>query len=455
MCRSSSPSFLLGLAVGGRVRLSPFAARPFAAGEPHVRRHSCFSPAVYETRAGHPSAQHFSLHHPEQGRRGLSFTMEGAAASRPSRHPISGMSSLTRHSDSSVALPSRMGASTWGIAVGSLHNSNWLHSSVWKKIRSRFDGVHLTAVNSASKASVLQQELFSLLQKGAIEGVPQSEVERGFFSRYFLVPKRDGGLRPILDLRRLNFSLYKGKFKMLTMRTIMSQVQEGDWFVTIDLKDAPLRLQGIRVLNYLDDWLILAHSRELVSRHRDIVLSHIHSLGLRMNTKKSVLLPSQRTVFLGVRLDSIQMQARLAPARIPVLTACLARFKLGHHVSLGTCRRLLGLMAAASPVLPLGLLHMRPFLWWMKELRLHPTVPATRLSRSCCRPLLMWRDPVFLQSGVRMGAIHRRQMLRSLPSSSRCRQGSFRQRNLRSGWRVRQYDLTTSLRQRWHRAISQ
>ncbi len=100
VCRSNSPSFSLGLAVGGRVRLSPFAARPFAAGEPHVRRHSCFSPAVYGTRAGHP--QHFSLHHPEQGRRGLSFTVEGAAASRPSRHPISGMSSLARHYDSSV-----------------------------------------------------------------------------------------------------------------------------------------------------------------------------------------------------------------------------------------------------------------------------------------------------------------------------------------------------------------
>ncbi len=94
----------------------------------------------------------------------------------------------------------------------------------------------------------------------------------------------------------------------------------------MDAALAPLRLQGIRVLNYLDDWLILAHSRELVSRHRDIVLAHIHSLGLRMNAKKSVLLPSQRTVFLGVRLDSVQMQARLAPARIPDLTACLA-----HH----------------------------------------------------------------------------------------------------------------------------
>ncbi len=182
----------------------------------------------------------------------------------------------------------------------------------------------------------------------------------------------------------------------------------------MDAALAPLRLQGIRVLNYLDDWLILAHSRELVSRHRDIVLGHIHSLGLRSNAKKSVLLPSQRTVFLGVRLDSVQMQARLAPARIPDLTACLARFKLGHHVSVGAYRRLLGLMAATSPVLPLGLLHMRPFLWWMKELRLHPTVPATRLirvSRSCCRPLLMWRDPVFLRSGVRMGAIHRRHII--------------------------------------------
>ncbi len=43
------------------------------------------------------------------------------------------MSSLARHSDPSVTLPSRMGAFTRGIAVGSPHNSNRLHSSVWEK----------------------------------------------------------------------------------------------------------------------------------------------------------------------------------------------------------------------------------------------------------------------------------------------------------------------------------
>ncbi len=97
--------------------------------------------------------------------------------------------------------------------------------------------------------------------------------------------------------------------------------------------------RAFRVLNYLDAWLILAYSRELVSCHRDIVLRHIHALGLRTNTKKSVLSPSRKTVFLGVHLDSVQMQARLAPAQIYSFNACLARFKLGHHVSVSTCCR--------------------------------------------------------------------------------------------------------------------
>ncbi len=133
MCRTSSPTFFLGLAVGGCVRLSPSTVRPFAASGPRVRGHNRFSPAAYGPHAGHLSVQHFTLHQPKQGRRGLSFEVEGVSASRPSRHPISGMSSLARHSASSIAFHSRMEASTGGIALGSPHNSVRLHTSVWEK----------------------------------------------------------------------------------------------------------------------------------------------------------------------------------------------------------------------------------------------------------------------------------------------------------------------------------
>ncbi len=104
--RKSPSSFFFGLAVGGRVGLSPSTVRPFAASGPRVRKHNRFSPTAYGPRAGHLSVQCFTLHHPKQGRPGLSFVVEGVTSSRPSRHPKSGMSSSARHSASSIAFHS-------------------------------------------------------------------------------------------------------------------------------------------------------------------------------------------------------------------------------------------------------------------------------------------------------------------------------------------------------------
>ncbi|XDV37836.1 hypothetical protein PO909_007375 [Leuciscus waleckii] len=60
----------------------------------------------------------------------------------------------------------------------------------------------------------------------------------------------------------------------------------------------PMREQGVRILNYLDDWLILAHFRDVLCDHRDMVLRHLSRLGLQVNWDKSKLCPMQRISYL-------------------------------------------------------------------------------------------------------------------------------------------------------------
>lgn len=90
----------------------------------------------------------------------------------------------------------------------------------------RFNGV-VSSVVSPQNIPVLRQEIDSLLAKRAIEVVSPSEIESGFYSCYFVVPKRDGGFRPILDLRPINRALYKCAFKMLTIKQILAQIRPG------------------------------------------------------------------------------------------------------------------------------------------------------------------------------------------------------------------------------------
>ncbi len=106
----------------------------------------------------------------------------------------------------------------------------------------RYRGVVSTSVQS-STAHVLRAELMSLLANGAVEMVPPAQSESGFYSRYFLVPKKDGGLRPILDLRHLNRALMKRPFRRITLKQNLLQVCPGDWFFSQDLKDAYIHIQ--------------------------------------------------------------------------------------------------------------------------------------------------------------------------------------------------------------------
>ncbi len=72
--------------------------------------------------------------------------------------------------------------------------------------------------------------------KDAIEPVPPAEMESGFYSPYFIAPKKGSGLWTILDLWIGPFT--SSLFKMLTQKCIIRCIQPQDWFAAVDLKDA-------------------------------------------------------------------------------------------------------------------------------------------------------------------------------------------------------------------------
>ena len=68
-------------------------------------------------------------------------------------------------------------------------------------------------VNCPVQAELVKEEIASLLVKLAIEPV-MNVKSPGFYSRIFLVAKKNGSLKPVIDLSALNKFVHLEKFKM-------------------------------------------------------------------------------------------------------------------------------------------------------------------------------------------------------------------------------------------------
>lgn len=66
----------------------------------------------------------------------------------------------------------------------------------------------------------------------------ESSQDGFFFLCMFLIDKKDGGIRPNLDLGNLNISLCVSEFQMVFLLSVLQLLKFNFWLITVDLKDA-------------------------------------------------------------------------------------------------------------------------------------------------------------------------------------------------------------------------
>ena len=161
-----------------------------------------------------------------------------------------------------------------------------------------------------------------------------SQVSSKIVSRLFTVPKKSGGLRPVINLKPLNQFLHLQTFKMEDLPDLKVLLEPNDFMITIDLSDAymtlpieeesrnylcfqfqdqmfqfcvlpfglndasraftktlkppvgTLRSLGFNLIVYLDDIILAASTRELCIYQGQILIKTLENLCFVINLKK-------------------------------------------------------------------------------------------------------------------------------------------------------------------------
>ncbi len=221
-------------------------------------------------------------------------------------------------------------------------------------------------MSSQTESAALKTELKELMEKGAISRIKQwllfSLLSRTEENRRYEADSRSGSLQQIYSEEALPRTCNKA---------CSGVCAPGDWFTSISLKDAyfhvpiipkhrkflrfsfngvqfqynrlpfgyslasrtfskcvetalePLHRNGIRVLFYLDDLIVMASLRESMALHTVELAKHLSLMGFAINWEKSFPLPLHWIVYLGVQMSSLDMKARLSPARLKALSTPL------------------------------------------------------------------------------------------------------------------------------------
>ena len=300
----------------------------------------------------------------------------------------------------------------------------------------------ISGFSDLNKQSALSSAIQDLIGKGAID-IVQKPDSLGFYSRLFLVPKPGNCWRPVIDLSCLNKFLAISKFKMETPESIRASLRKNEWVTSIDLTDAYLHIpiqphsqkylrfhhkgvsyqftslpfglatapltftnvvkevrllalqRGIRIHQYLDDWLVRAPSKEECQKQTQKLLNLIRNFGFIVNFKKSELVPSQRFDFLGYHFLLDKGLVKPTQDRWTKLQDMFRRLSSKSVISARTLMSTIGLLASMEKTVKLDRMHMRPFQWHLKTHWKYPMPLDTPIpwNQKMIRHGEWWLDP--------------------------------------------------------------
>ncbi len=303
----------------------------------------------------------------------------------------------------------------------------------------------------SEKGRALGQEVDEMRRKGAIVNV-QGE-DPGFYSLLFLQLKPGNKWRPIIDLSHLNKFIDIQKFKMESPATVMNTLRAGMWTTSIDLKDAyfhiPMRTEslrylrfktshglfeftalpfglstapyvftrvvkavaayartcGVKILTYIDDWLIYQHNPEILARQTQWVIKLVQTLGFVVNVEKSELTPTQNPIYIGILFNLVTGTASPTAERLEALKSLLPRAREGRRLPAKQWQVLIGHLVSIGKLVWRGRMHVRPFqrqlstYWQQNRDNPQKLVP---LSPEVMDEIYWWMDERNLRRGVKL-----------------------------------------------------
>ena len=125
--------------------------------------------------------------------------------------------------------------------------------------------------------------------------------------------------------------------------------------------------RGLRLHQYLDDWLIRSQSQDQAQVNTHSVVDLTPSLCWIINQEKSEVKPTRVFSFVWLRIPSRFSPCKTHSERWLRLQDLILRFKLKHVLTARCLMSLIGLLASMEKMVPEGGLHMRPFQVYLKE----------------------------------------------------------------------------------------